>query len=165
MGDRVDYIIFGGEHGSRKKWYYVLGVLSIVLGLISLRCEFYLRFLENDPVRTLEELGGHGVATALVWFLIIGMSSVGAVLDFCALYIYHLQPGQRGGIRINQIDCRVSVGAYLCYARQEGTADPIAQARLLKPLHLSQSLIKCLIWLDLWNESFLKLGDKRDLWL
>lgn len=69
-----------------KKWYYILGVFSIVLGLISLRCEFYMHFLENRPTQTLEELGGYGLMMVLTELLVIGMSSVGVVLGLCALY-------------------------------------------------------------------------------
>jgi hypothetical protein len=63
-----------------------MGALSVVLGMISLWCQYYIRFLENDPIDTLEELGGHGMVQALIMFLIIGMSLVGAVLGLCALY-------------------------------------------------------------------------------
>jgi len=63
-----------------------MGIVSVVFGVISLSCQYYRWFIENDPVNSLDALGGHALGMFLMSCLIIIASFIGVVFGSIALY-------------------------------------------------------------------------------
>jgi hypothetical protein len=69
-----------------KTAYHVIGIASIVMGIIAFGCDYYDGRLMADEINSLDELAGHTFGFMIMVYSEIAISVIGCIVASVALY-------------------------------------------------------------------------------